>query len=549
MMGLYRILLISTFAFIILFNCSTENRTPDPQVKVVATVDDISITETSFQRAFMPVILYGNRFDSEDTRKEVLNILIGQKLLAWEAQKERLDTLSAYKEAHGRAMRKALSRKVYKEWVKKSIKTPTEPELREGFNRSRKAMYVRHLFAKSKSDIQDYEKRIASGEDSFYSIAREVFSDSTLSANGGALGWITFGDLDETLEDTLYKLKPGRISHPVQSQFGWHLLAVDDIQEELTVSPDDFLKERELIYKKIYERREIILEKKILNDFMSQFEIVFNRDITKIVWPELLDRMNANGSGTLDIKEYYINGTRIEELKNETLLTVNGEIWSVQSILERLPEVDRVVRRKNLYVAAANVIRDEMLAREAQRLGYQNHPDVLEDMRDSDEQVLAEIFVSQRADTLNFTSAHQKEYFLSHQTDRYHAPDSLLIELFAFNDSLEAGKAIYRFRTSNSQAQPSYASYWLDESDQNDPAYKLTRSVTIGTMAGPLFLNDHWTLIRLVERRRTGMDYEEVMTKVLADMEHERFNATRDILLREIKPAHTITINYEQLNQ
>ncbi len=536
---------------VLLFSaCSKEEKFPqNPNRIIVATVDDVEITETTFQRSYLPVLLYGDKFDSEENRAEMMNYLIGQRLIADKARDIKLDTNAQVIRMRNRAESRALTKQLYKKWIKADLSEPTETELREGFIRGQKGIFVRHLFSESEAEMQDYYNRLNSGEESFYTLAQTVFEDSSLSRNGGALGWITFGDLDETLEDTVYSLRVGQISHPVKSQYGWHVMTIDDSQQDVFLTETDYQMNRNLVRNKIIERREHLLSKTVLNDFMAQFSIDFNRDITKQVWPLVIEHLNPEDTKAGNGVEFSTLLNSLDAFRDETLLTVDGEVWTVETILMRLPELDRSLLYGNLYVAASNVIRDEMLTREAKRLGLTNHPDVIEEVQDSQTQVLADIFVGMMADTLVFTLEAQSNYYETHKLDRYHAPDSLRIEIYSFHDSLTAVKALYQQRNKEVPTIPVDQTKWLSAAEMHLPVYRLTRSIAEGTMAGPVRHEQKWVLTKLLERNRTPLAYETVETQLLKDMEHERFAATRNIILDELRPQHDISINFDLLNR
>lgn len=531
----------------VLIACSREEVSPGPDRVVVASIDDIEISETSFQRTYLPILLYGDKFDSEDNRKEILNFLIGQRLLADEARKVNLDTMSTIQKNRDRVERKAMSRKLYQQWVRKEISKPTETELRQGFRRGKKGLFLRHLFSDSESEIRSYHNLLVSGQENFYTLAQDVFSDTILSRNGGALGWITFGDLDETLEDTAYTLKPGQVSQPVKSQYGWHILAIDDSQEEVFVTESDFEEHRDIIRNKIIERRENVLGKTVLNDFMDQFDIQFNREITRQVWPVVIQHLQPIETGSSQPQEFSSLISNLDHLKDETLLTVDGDVWTVADILRRLPEINRKELYGNLYLAASNIIRDEMLTREARKLKLYNDPAVIEEVKDSHDQHLADVYVSFYADTITFDATAQDEYYRQHRLQKYHAPDSLKIELFYFSDSLIAAKALYQLRSGIISTNPGEVVLWMDSEHDNSAIYRLSRSIALGTMAGPVIYDGKWTLVKLLERRRIPLEYNDIKERVIGDMEKERFNTTRNILLNDIRPRHEISIDYEML--
>jgi len=534
---------------LILSSCSKDKPVSEIPAIIVASVDDLKITETSFQRAYLPVLLYGDKFDSEESRAEVLNYLIGQKLLSQTAIDAGLDTSKRIQKTRDRVERQAMSRQLYRKWVKEKLQEPSEQELRTGFIRGHKSIFARHLFSNSESEIRKYAQKLADGSENFYTLAQDVFTDTTLSRSGGALGWITFGDLDESLENTLFSLQPGQISDPVESQYGWHILSVDDSREEVIRTEEDFLKTRDLIYNKINERRENVLGKQVLNDFMRQYKIEFKREITTQVWPLVIARLDAENQDLKSMPKLSESNADLESLKDETLLTVNGEEWTVASILDRLPELDRSLLYGNLYVAASNIIRDEMLTREARDLKLEDHPDVLEEVKDAYDQMMADAYVNLIADSLTFTQATQKTFYEQNQLQRYHAPDSLQVELYMFSDSLQAAKVLYQLRSGVISTDPEDIKFWLSAKDQTSPLYNLTRTLSLGTMAGPLAYDGSWTLVKLMDRRRLPLIFKDIQERVLTDMESERFSTTRNILLNEIRPKHNIVINHALLNR
>jgi peptidyl-prolyl cis-trans isomerase SurA len=78
--------------------------------------------------------------------------------------------------------------------------------------------------ADAKARIERLKERLDSGA-SFEELAR-LNSEDPSSAKGGDLGWISPGDTVPDFERAMDALKPGQISGPVRSQFGWHLIQV-----------------------------------------------------------------------------------------------------------------------------------------------------------------------------------------------------------------------------------------------------------------------------------------------------------------------------------
>jgi peptidyl-prolyl cis-trans isomerase D len=72
-----------------------------------------------------------------------------------------------------------------------------------------------------------YKKAVAPGAD-FAALAREYSEDPGSKATGGDLGWFPRGRMVKEFEDAVFALKKGEISHPVRSQFGYHIIKLED---------------------------------------------------------------------------------------------------------------------------------------------------------------------------------------------------------------------------------------------------------------------------------------------------------------------------------
>jgi peptidyl-prolyl cis-trans isomerase C len=70
-------------------------------------------------------------------------------------------------------------------------------------------------------------ERLKKGED-FAKVAAEVTEDPSGKANGGDLGFFSKEQMVPEFSDTAFKLEKGQISEPVKTQFGWHVIKVDD---------------------------------------------------------------------------------------------------------------------------------------------------------------------------------------------------------------------------------------------------------------------------------------------------------------------------------
>ncbi len=77
---------------------------------------------------------------------------------------------------------------------------------------------------------QRLRERILKGED-FAKLAQEYSADPGTKEKGGELGFFTQGQMVKEFEEAAFRLKPGEISEPVRTPFGYHLIQVEEIKE------------------------------------------------------------------------------------------------------------------------------------------------------------------------------------------------------------------------------------------------------------------------------------------------------------------------------
>lgn len=78
----------------------------------------------------------------------------------------------------------------------------------------------------AKSTLQSIVDQLAAGGD-FAALAKE-YSESSDAAEGGDMGWTRQGQFMDRIDHAIFKLEPGQISEPIQTQLGFHLFRVDE---------------------------------------------------------------------------------------------------------------------------------------------------------------------------------------------------------------------------------------------------------------------------------------------------------------------------------
>src|SRR5690606_35572245 len=86
---------------------------------------------------------------------------------------------------------------------------------------------ARHILVQGKDLAKSLADKARSGED-FAKLAADNSIDPGSKGNGGMLGYFVKGQMVEEFSNAAFALKAGEISDPVRSQFGWHVIKVED---------------------------------------------------------------------------------------------------------------------------------------------------------------------------------------------------------------------------------------------------------------------------------------------------------------------------------
>jgi peptidyl-prolyl cis-trans isomerase C len=114
-----------------------------------------------------------------------------------------------------------------------------------------------HILLASEEEAAAAKLRADSGED-FAELARQL-STGPSGPSGGELGWFSAGMMVEEFQTAVEALEPGQVSDPVQTQFGWHIIKLNETRERPNPTLDELRDEllaqiqEELISNKISE--------------------------------------------------------------------------------------------------------------------------------------------------------------------------------------------------------------------------------------------------------------------------------------------------------
>ena len=197
--------------------------------KIVAKVDGVPITEDDVGDALLDIGPgLPQKLEGPARQKYVVDYLIDLKLVAKKAEADKLDAGADFTRRlayyHDKLAMEALLTSVAKA-------AATEEAERKAYDEAAKAqppaeeVHARHILLPTEEEAKAALARIKAGED-FAKVATELSKDP--AGEGGDLGWFTKDRMVPEFADAAFKLEPGQVSDPVKSQFGWHIIKVEE---------------------------------------------------------------------------------------------------------------------------------------------------------------------------------------------------------------------------------------------------------------------------------------------------------------------------------
>ena len=198
--------------------------------KVVATIDGKPITDADLAIADGEIGGDMGSMTPIQKRMSLLEFLIDNQLFAEAAEGEKLGQGADFETRLKYLKRRAL-RELYFDKVIKS--TVSDADARKLYDdqvkllKPEEEVSARHILVESEDKAKELKEKLKSGGD-FIALAKENSKDPGSKDDGGNLGYFGHGQMVPQFEEVVFKLPKGEVSDPVKTQFGWHLIKIED---------------------------------------------------------------------------------------------------------------------------------------------------------------------------------------------------------------------------------------------------------------------------------------------------------------------------------
>lgn len=255
-----------------LTGCNAAETTAKPDAKVsstatsskpVAIVNGVAIPQSQYNLLKQDRIQQGQP-DNEQTAAALRDSLINAQILAQQATKMGLDKDPTMQTRLDLVKTEMLAKAFLANYVK--THPISEADLKAQYDKVKAQMgskeyEVSHILVDNEAEAKKIIAELNSKKAKFEDLAKKNSKDSS-AAKGGLIGWAAPGNLVKEFSDAMVQLKKGEYTKtPVHTQFGWHVIRVDNIRD-LKLPPFNEVKdqlrgqmEQEMVKKEITDIR------------------------------------------------------------------------------------------------------------------------------------------------------------------------------------------------------------------------------------------------------------------------------------------------------
>jgi peptidyl-prolyl cis-trans isomerase C len=251
----------------------------NPNDPVIARVNGVDIKQSDITVAEDDLGNEAHQAPPEIKREQIIGYLADIILVSQAAEKDNLRDDPEFKRRQVFVSNKILMGMML---TKRAKDAATEEQMRKVYDDAVKPMAneeevrARHILVETEDEAKAILEQLKGGAD-FATLAKEKSKDPG-GAEGGDLGFFTKGQMVPEFSEVAFKMYEGQLSNPVKSQFGWHIIKMEEKRKRPVPEFD-----------KVKDQIEAYVGRRAQTEFVAQL-----REGAKI---ERLDRP-AGASGT-----------------------------------------------------------------------------------------------------------------------------------------------------------------------------------------------------------------------------------------------------------
>ena len=203
--------------------------------KVIARVDGTSITEEDLKIALEELTpTLPQQMDAAQRRTYAIDYLIDLKIVAAQAAKDKIADTADFKKRLSQTNDRLLMEALL---TKEGEKGSSDEAMKKFYDETIKGLKpaqevkARHILVEKEEEAKAAVERLKKGED-FAKLAGELSKDPGSGKEGGDLGWFEKERMVPEFAEAAFKLDKGGLSEIVKTQFGFHIIKVEDKRDK-----------------------------------------------------------------------------------------------------------------------------------------------------------------------------------------------------------------------------------------------------------------------------------------------------------------------------
>ncbi|MBI5438832.1 MAG: peptidylprolyl isomerase [Nitrosomonadales bacterium] len=257
---------ISKFATLAIFGALAVNPA-FAEEKSVALVNGVSIPQARVDLRVKALVAQGQA-DSPELRKALRDDMINLEVVVQEANKLGLNKSEEVLQQTELAKQQVLVGAFVQDYAKKH--PVSEDQIKQEYDKMKaklgdKEYNVRHILVETEAEAKSIIEQL--GKKAKFEKLAAKSKDTGSAAQGGSLGWAVPSNFVPPFANALLNLKKGeRSKDPLQTQFGWHVIMVDDIRDLKAPSLDE-------IKPQLHQRLQQQMIKKAIDDLRAKAKV------------------------------------------------------------------------------------------------------------------------------------------------------------------------------------------------------------------------------------------------------------------------------------
>ena len=566
-----------TALIIIIFLLHTEIVSQSFNQPYVARVGSKVISDSEFLERYEFTPMFKRHIEQMDdsNKLEFLFTLIAEKLFALEAKNLKLDTTEVIKFSRRAFERMFVRDKLFQEEIRNKISV-TDNELIEATIKNNSRLYVNFLFSQDRAEIDQLYNYLKEGI-SFDSILVESpeYEEQKEPIE------VLFGQMEETIEDSLFRMKVSEFTKPILTPDGWYIFRLVNKSQNLFITDKDKENAKKTIARILENRKLIKRQKEFYAEYFRDKKVDVDAKLFEILAQKISSvfEYKRNNFTYQPNQPTYLDASDVIKIENEIgneILTKPFVRFQDQPI--SLKEFIRLLafdgfnskEYKINYIRTAldfqtkRFIEQELFYREGLKRGYHKLPDIQNEIERWTDNYLFQMLQNQIIDSIQVSDEEVREYYeLMNQpkefptvvniievlTDDLNIVDTVLSELKKGTD-IRLLAAKYSIRDFTKGRNGEFGKFPV--TSYGDIG-RIAATMQIGDVYGPLKVSEGYSIFKLIEKDTAYIEkpktFEQVKEQYRQDIAFQKAQMKLTDYTYNLALKYNIELNIQELDK